>query len=246
VRILGGVLAALLLLTGGTARGAPLRCAAPVGMSPLLAELDAGERQAFVNRELSRASRHAVVWTGVFASTFSALTVGGAVLGTTLEEPERVDYFVAAATSFVGVLKFALTPLPVLYRAKPYFGRLAHAFGQHPCEQLAEGERLLVLEAKAERLGKSWIVHAGNFLLNLGGALAIGLHTGRWGNAGLQQLAGFLIGELMIVTQPVVADRALERYRMGALLSPERRIWSLAPAPIWWRDGGGLALAGTF
>jgi hypothetical protein len=158
---------------------------------------------------------------------------------------DRPEFYINAAAAGLGVLVLVVLPPKVIFD-HPRLERnvLAQPPGADPCVLLADAERMLLRVARDERFITSWLVHVGNFALNIGVALGVGFSTGNWERGALDGALGALVGELQINLAPTGSAEGLERYRRGDLapLSPPRTL-SLSPM-----GGGamGLRLGITF
>jgi hypothetical protein len=220
-----------------------VECAVPPGMAPGLEHIDAAERLRFIRTALDTDARRARVWTGSWVGAYVALTAFSLALLPAYDDAHQPDQYVQAGLSVVGALSFAVLPLRVMGDQRWLERRLTRAGpGDHPCAQLADAERLLVRDAASEEEGRGVLIHAGSFVLNVAAGLALGLALGHWDSAALTTFAGAGIGELMILTQPTGAERALARYRAGDLAAPVR----VGISPILSGAGGGLRLGVAF
>ena len=132
--------------------------------------------------------------TGVSCCTLDPAD-GSLVVTAFVPEEERVDYYVSAATSFIGLLSIAVMPLKVMGDARA-IARLESGGGEL-CARVTEAERLIARDAEGEAFGKSGLLHAASFLLNLAAGLTLGVGFGHWEAAALNTLGGILIGEAM-------------------------------------------------
>ncbi|MFT3712670.1 MAG: hypothetical protein QM817_33895 [Archangium sp.] len=170
-----------------------------------LAHQSAEERLAFLSTRFTEESDAAKRWTGIWGGAYGALTVAQLALIGVFPKEESPDWIWGALSSGVGVAFTVLGPLEVL-DAGPVFAKRAAANdasdAQKTCQLLAEGERMLREGNDAERFQRSWLIHAGNVLFNIGIGLVLGLGYGRWTSAAINALSGIAIGELTIFTAP--------------------------------------------
>jgi hypothetical protein len=242
------MLAAALAAPSG-ARGEEVHCRAIAGGSPKLERLDAGVRLDFLRKNMRRGARRARIWHYGWTGIYGALTTYQAVAISWSDREQRINNYFGAGASFLGLSVLWIAPLKVMSDQKWLERRIAASPpGESPCALVAEAERLLERDAAGERFGKGPLTHAGNFLLNIGLALALGLGFNHWDQAAVQGLSGIAVGELQSFTQPIDEVRTLARYRSGDLspLPGGREPPWLALVPTAARDGGGLALAVSF
>jgi hypothetical protein len=194
---------ALALATNGVECPAPKE--AVVGS---LAHRGTEERLAFLSTRFVAESEAAQRWTGVWGGSYIAL------IGVFPRE-EQPDWYWGALSSAVGVAFSVLDPLEVM-AGGPVFARRAAAHDVNDaaatCALLAEGEKLLRASAEHEATGRSWFIHAGNVLFNVGIGLVLGLGYQRWTSAAINALAGAVIGELTIFTSPNQLISAWDSY----------------------------------
>jgi hypothetical protein len=196
-------------------------CPAPRDADPSLGQRSGEERLAFLRARSAPDARRAKIWTGSWIGVYGTLTVGSLAATAAVPEEERVDYYVSAATSFVGLMAIAVMPLKAMGDAAR-IARLESAGGE-VCARVKEAERLIARDADGEAFGKGALIHAGSYLLNVAAALTLGIGFGHWEAAALNGLGGILIGEVMIWTQPQGAVDTWEQYRTGRLESPVPR-----------------------
>ena len=205
----------LLLGSAGVARAGAPDCAA---------------RLAWIDARLARTAHRARVWTWGWGIGLAALTAANLAVVPLVDDEEEIDWYVGAATSFVGLVPLVVLPLDVMDDAGELHARIRAGT---PCEVLLpEAERLLAHEAANQEEGTAWWMHAANWAINGGAGLVLGLGYDRWTSGILTAVVGGGIGELMIWTQPVDSVGDLERYRRG------ERSWRLVPTIA----GGELGL----
>lgn len=86
-------------------------------------------------------------------------------------------------------------------------------------------------DAANEAFCSSWLLHVGNVVLNAAVGLVLGIGWHRWEAAAINFGVGTALGEVMIFTQPTGLVRA-------------QLAWQVAP--IWFKDGAGVALGATW
>jgi hypothetical protein len=229
-------------------RAEAAHCRAIEGGTPALERMDAQLRIDWIRDRLRTGARRARIWAWTWAGIYSALTVGNLILSGVDPEEKKVDDYLGAAASFIGLGTFIVTPLRIMRDQRWLDRRLRNAPpGIDPCVLVADAERLLIRDADGEAFGKSPLVHAGNFGINLACALILGLGFGHWDQAAIQGAVGIVIGEVMILTQPQEAIHDLARYRRGELGADFRyRPFAWGLAPLVGHDRAGLILGAAF
>jgi hypothetical protein len=127
---------------------------------------------------------------------------------------------VATAGSLLGVAALGFLPLKVMADQRELDRLLVAPAGRGSCSLLADAERMLLRDAGSEEFGRGPLVHIGNFVLNLGLGLIIGLGFGHGTVAAISTLVGIVVGEIQIASQPTGSISLLERYRAGDLAPP--------------------------
>jgi hypothetical protein len=205
-----------LLLSPGLAH-AGLGCPVPSGASASLGDFESGERLAFIQSRLSEDARRVRLWTEGWVAGYGVLTLGQLALVPLFSPDDRVDLYVGAASSAGGMVALLAVPLDVLADAPALDALIASQPGPGGCAVLAEAERLLAQSARSEALGRSWLMQGANIVYNALAGLVLGLFFNRWASAAFTAATGWLIGEVMILTQPTGAEDALREYREGRL-----------------------------
>ncbi len=219
----GALVLVVMLATAAHAQ----HCPAPPGAASQLADLDARARLEHIQHELGRTASRANVWRWGWGLGIVAATAGNLVLIPVLDSrASRIDLYVGAATTIVGLVPLLLMPLKVL-RDHPALDReVAH--GGDLCVLLADAERRLARDADNEADGRAWWLHAGNVLLNGGVGLFLGLEYHHWTSGIINAVGGSIVGEAIIFTQPTGDIGALRRYRRGDLAdAPSVRAFGL-------------------
>jgi hypothetical protein len=166
-----------------------------------------------------------------------------ATLGFTLDdEALKPALRVSAAKTALGFASMLLLPLPqALGPAQPP----APPSGEAALRgRLAAAEARLRRAARMGALGKSAWARLAGLAVNLTGALWLWLHHDQPRLAATSFLAGGLVGELRILTQPTGAEEALAALEAGGAPQARARArsvdWALAPGP------GALLVVGRF
>jgi hypothetical protein len=204
----------LCVLLPGLAR-AQFRCPVPAGASASVGELAPAQRLTFIQSRLHEDARRARIWTGAWGAGYSVLTMGQLVLAPAFAPEERVDLYVGAVSSVGGVAALLAVPLDVMADSLALDALATRQPGPVDCAVLAEAERLLVQSARSEEEGRGWLMQGANVVYNLATGLVLGLFFDRWPSAALTAVSGWLVGEVMILTQPTGAQDALGLYREG-------------------------------
>ena len=160
-------------------------------------------------------------WNYGWAIGIGASGVGSLIPVPFVEPEDRVDYYTGAVLAAVGVLPFLLAPPerdPRRPRAARHAARLAPRAPtprSAPCS--ADAEERLVRDARNEHLLSGWWAHAANVAINTGAFLFLGLGYHHWLSGTITGVAGVVIGEAVIFTQPTGTIDDLARYQRGDL-----------------------------
>jgi len=205
------------LLATSTARAAE-RCPSGAGGGPTLAAIEPEQRLHFIDEHLARTARRAQVWTWGWGIGIGVATVGNLVPLLFVAPEDRVDWYVGAGTTIIGVVPLLIAPLDVIGDSRALSARLA-ARGptDDVCALLADAERKLVRDAQNQADGQRWWLHVGNVLLNTGVGLFLGLGYHHWAVGAFNAIFGAAIGEAIILTQPTSSIDDLRTYQAGAL-----------------------------
>jgi hypothetical protein len=193
----------------------------PAGTGASVGELEPSQRLTFIQSHLHEDARRARIWTGAWGASYSVLTMGQLVLAPAFAPEERVDLYVGAVSSAGGMAALLAVPLDVMADSLALDALATQHPGPVDCAVLAEAERLLVQSARSEADGRGWLMQGANVVYNLATGLVLGLFFDRWPSAALTAVSGWLIGEVMILTQPTGAQDALRLYREGKARSGE-------------------------
>jgi len=215
------VLVASLMVLAPPAWAAPrdgVRCPAPAWGAPELAGVDAELRLAWIDAHLARTAHQARVWTWGWGTGIAVATVANLAPLAFVSPDDRIDWYVGAATTAVGVVPLLVAPLDVVGDSRALAARLAaRAPTDDVCLLLADAEGKLGRDAKNQSDGRRWWLHAGNVALNTGVGLFLALGYHHWGAGVFNAVVGTAIGEAIILTQPTSSIGDLERYRAGRL-----------------------------
>jgi hypothetical protein len=239
-RIAWLVVASQLVLT---ASAHATRCQVIAGGAPGLAEIPAERRLAWLDHRLAVDATRARIWTITWNMAFGTVVlVQGGLAIPPQDAGTRAERIVAATTAGIGVLSAAILPLKVMGDQHWWEHHLIHS-SDDECALLNTIELLFIRGAASEAFGVSPIVHVGNFVINIGAGLVLGLGYGRWAAWGYSTMVGIVVGEIQIATQPTDVIEDLRLYRAGQLAgrgNPPRL--GVAVAPLMLRDGAGAAL----
>ena len=210
---------ALAALTAAPARaraGEP--CPVPAGAAPELGALDAELRLAWIDASLARTAHQAHVWTWGWGIGIGVATLANLAPLAFVAPEDRIDWYVGAGTTVIGVVPLLVAPLDVVGDSRALRARLAlRTPADGVCPLLADAEAKLIRDAKNQADGRRWWLHVGNAVLNTGVGLFLALGYHHWGAGALNAVVGTAIGEAIILTQPTSSIGDLERYRSGRL-----------------------------
>jgi len=217
----------LLLLVGSMsslARAAD-RCPAGAGGGPTLADIDPELRLHFIDDRLGRTAHRAKVWTWGWGIGIGAATVANLIPLAFVPPEDRIDWYVGAGTTIIGVVPLLIAPLDVVADSQALRARLA-ARGptDDVCALLADAETRLVRDAKNQADGQRWWLHVGNVVLNTGVGLFLALGYHHWAAGAYNAILGSAIGEAIILTQPTSTIDDLRAYRAGSLAPPAKDV----------------------
>jgi hypothetical protein len=230
--------AALLIgLSLHPALGHAARCPAPAGAAAGLADLDAGARLAWIDAHLTHTAHTAKVWTWGWGAGIATATVANLVPLLFVDRESRIDWYVGAATTAVGIVPLLIAPLDVIEDARALHARVAAmpSTGEDVCVVLADAEVRLARDAQNQADGQRWWLHVGNVVLNTGVGLFLGLGYNHWKAGAFNIVVGSAIGEAIILTQPTGSIGDFAAYHGGRL---DGRAGASA--------GAGLTFGGSF
>jgi hypothetical protein len=193
-----------------------------------LADVDVELRLAYLDSEIDLEVERLHTWSFSWGSLYAA---AGAVqlgaIGFTTDPGLHTTLAVGTISAAVGALSLFILPQRIIGPLRHVRTRWAEP---DRCRLLADTERVFAEAARNERLGTSWVGHAGTVLINLGLLLILGLGYHRWTDGAISAGIGLAVGELNLWTQPTHLKGALERYhRLGSSAPPGA---SLALAPL--------------
>jgi hypothetical protein len=210
----------VLVLTGMmSGRGwAETRCPGPTGGDEVVAAMDGVLRLHWIDRRLSTTAHQAQVWTWGWGTGIVAATVANLAPLPYVAKENRIDWYVGAGTTIVGLVPFLVAPLDVLTDGPQLRAAVSTQLNEETvCRLLADAETKLIRNAKNQEDCQRWWWHAANVAFNTGIGLFLGLGYDLWGMAALNIVGGTVMGEAILLTQPTGSIVDLHRYRMGAL-----------------------------
>jgi len=191
------------------------------GGSAALAGIDPELRLRFIDEHLARTAHHAQIWTWGWGLGIGVATVANLVPLLFVAPEDRIDWYVGAGTTIVGVVPLLIAPLAVVGDARELRLRLdARTPTDDICALLADAEGKLVRDATNQSDGQRWWLHVGNVLLNTGVGLFLGIGYHHWTAGAFNAVTGSVVGEAIILTQPTSTIGDLETYRAGAFAAP--------------------------
>jgi hypothetical protein len=215
----------LLVVSAPFAARAADRCPLGAGGSPVLREIDPELRLRFIDDHLARTAHRARVWTWGWGIGIGGATVGNLVPLLFVAPQDRIDWYVGAGTTIIGVVPLVIAPLDVVEDSRALGARLAaRTATDDVCVLLADAETRLLRDAKNQSDGQRWWLHGGNVLLNTGVGLFLALGYHHWAAGAFNAIFGSAIGEAIILTQPTSSIGDLEKYRSGSFGSSSREV----------------------
>lgn len=177
-------------------------------------------RLAFLARELGSAGVTSTRWTAVWGSTYAVTAIGQLVPVPWIAEGEKSEWFVAAATSAVG-LAWVLRESAEVVEAGPAFVARARADGADVCALIAEGEGLLARGAAHQSGVRAWYAHGLNLAINLAIGIAFAFAYDKAIAGAVNVAIGAVLGELTLFTAPKRLVSAWAEYQRGEVADPE-------------------------
>jgi hypothetical protein len=206
----------------------------PMVMGPGPAADDVETRLKFIERSLRDGARKSTAWAAGWGTTYGLTAATLLIVSRFVEAETRLDLYVGAASSTIGLLVRAAIH-PRVIREDRWVRRKIREKGR-TCETLNMAERALARSAKAERRGRSIMFHAGALVYNVGIGLVLGVALKRPLSGIRQAAVGGMVGQVMILTQPTTSVRALDQYR-----GPRFTF-----TPLMLPRGAGVGIAGSF
>jgi hypothetical protein len=214
------VLVGVCALSAARARAAPDsgRCPAMAGGAPVLADVAPALRLQWIDAHLARTAHRARVWTWGWGTALAVGTVANLAPLAFVSPDQRVDWYVGAGTTVIGIVPLLVAPLDVIDDSAALRAKVTAADPAGDlCPLLADAERTLARDAQNQADGRRWWMHAANVALNVGVGLFLGLGYHHWLAGGFNAVSGIAIGEAIIFTQPTSSIDDFATYRGGAL-----------------------------
>lgn len=172
------------------------------------------------------------IWSYSWGSIYGTVALTQGVIATAQGQrhTSNTDLWVGTISAGVGSLSFFLLPLRFL-------GPLERVRAQWDdpdrCGLLARAEATRAKVDHDQHLGKSWIGHAGNVLVNIGITLLLGLVYGHWQAGLISGGVGIAIGEVNLISQPT---------KLGLVSEPEPPAVRVVPIVSRELNGAGLVV----
>ena len=220
-RVLIALVAGLGLARPATAI-ATVRCPAGAGGGQSLGDLDGELRLRWIDAHLTETARRARLWTWSWGTGIVVATLGNLAPLPFVARENRIDWYVGAGTTIVGIVPLVIAPLDVVKDARTLRAHLdaaGSAAGRDGdvCHLLADAEARLLRDAQNQTDGQRWWLHVGNVVLNSGVGLFLVLGYRHYWAGAFNAVVGSGIGEAIILTQPTGTIDDLDRYRRAAL-----------------------------
>ncbi len=212
-------------------------------VNDVAAERSDQARLHFLSAQLLAESHRANTWAMAWGTTAAVLTVGQVAAVPLIIPQDRVEWWVGAATTAVGLGYVSAGSLEVM-SAGPDYARRANR-PTDVCALIAEGEGLLERGAARESVGNRWFNHAANLAVNVGLGLILGLGYGHWVAAAVNFAFGVALGEATIFSAPSRLITAWKDYQRSEL-GPENSAVSFQVFPLLSPQGAGIGLALSF
>ncbi len=211
------------MLVASSAGAAP--CPVPAGASPALGDVPASARLAWIDDHLSHTALRARQWTWGWGVGIVVATGANLVPLAFVPRDQRVDWYVGAGSTIIGLVPLAIAPLDVVADARGLHAAVeARAADVHAdvdvCPLLADAERRLARDAANQADGQRWWFHAGNVAVNSGVGLLLGLGFHHWKSGVFNAVFGSAVGEAIILTQPTGSIDDARVYHTGAIGPP--------------------------
>ena len=203
-----------------------------LGTSDLLSGIDADRRLDFIEHHMKASARRTRIWAWSWAAIYSGIVTEEMAQYSIRDHADRIDGWFNAGSAAIGVLSLAFMPQAVL-KDQRWLERERRklAPGAAICPVLAEAERRLVRDAKDQAFGKGPALHLGTFAFNFAVAAVLGIGFGHWQTAAIFLVAGEVVGEAQIASQPSEMISVLERYKAGDLRAGEIRRYNVTLVP---------------
>ncbi|MEM6995673.1 MAG: hypothetical protein AAF721_34510 [Myxococcota bacterium] len=215
-----------------TASAAPCPTDAAVGGE---VAASVAERTEFLEAKVARGAHLSRAWALGWGVSLGILAIGQVGIAPLTPKEERIEWWVGAGASTVGVLTRAVFRPRVLKEK-----RLLAKSDATGCERVGELERAVARSARWEHQGRGLLMHALSLGFNAGVGVLLGVAFKRPLGGNRLVMIGGVVGEVMILTQPQYMSRSVDEYRSGRASAR----WTSRPLVL--RGGGGLTLSGGF
>jgi hypothetical protein len=195
------------------------------GAGVAVANIPGEVRLAWIDEQLAHGAHKAKRWTWGWGIGIGGATIANLAPIPFVAHDDRIDWYVGAATTIIGIVPLLIAPLDVIADSRELRDKIAArpppppSGGNRPdvCPLVADAEARLVRDAKNQSDGQRWWLHVGNVALNFGVGLFLGFGYHHWGAGAFNAVGGSLIGEAIILTQPTQTIDDLETYRRGTI-----------------------------
>jgi len=170
---------------------------------------DVGERINFIQCSFDKGQNSAKLWSYTWVGVYGAFT-GLQTYQAISSRHDRVSNIVGASESFLGLAMLIVDP----FHARSSGSDLREIPGGTPEEQedkLDMAEKWLERNYKQEKLGRSWLSHAGVLAVSIIGAGIVWHYNGSK-NGIISAVSNVVGGEALIWTQPTKGIKDYEDY----------------------------------
>ena len=174
----------------------------------------------WIDRRLGDEAAKARFWAHGWTIGIGAAGVGSLAAVPFVAAEDRIDWYTGAASAAIGVIPFLLSPLRVTRDAPKLHAAVAAApldDEARVCALLVDAEGKLAASAADARWQQGWWIHAGNVAFNTGVMLFLGLGYHHWTSGIINGVAGAVVGESIILTQPTGIIDDLDSYNRSEL-----------------------------
>lgn len=202
-------------------------------------------RAAFLEQRLGTQRTHADAWWWGWSIFYGIGAVVQGVRATDApSDADKADRIIGSFESSAALIRLMVQPHAGI-EAAPISPRRS-ATREELEAYVAEGERVLAVNADATNAFGPWYAHLINFAINGATGLFLGLRYNEWGKAALSTGIGVAIGEAQIFTAPWEADNDLSEYRRRFGARPGMPVAASGPSFTFAPGPGGLAFGARF
>jgi hypothetical protein len=190
------------------------------------------KRIRYIAERLDAHKRHGEIWYWSWLAINGGAVVGLSIAaGVTDETPDRVDYASQAGLAALGVADLLFRPLEARYGADP-IRQMPETTRAEKLAKLKAAEDLLYRNAVRATERHDWLFHLANLVLNAGVGIAVG-NAGDRTQGAISAGAGFVGGEIYILSQPAGPEEDWKQYQAMVLDRSERKVsWSFRPCDM--------------